>query len=218
MRNACKRPRPSSPRSPVRTAKIITANVIGPPLPTRFPRREDDGGLRGRLPGRCIGGAAAARLGVRAADLPNLRIKEVKAYAIASVRHCPDRGGRRLELQFVPGVSPPNGAQPGAGGGSRVRAGRSRMRAGAAGCGPGAAGCGRGHRARYPAPAGGDYAGCFLRGRETRFFGVPSPEVLRGARGRRCGLGGNSGMGISPVAVGCPGTRGCGSSSSSSST
>ena len=66
-------------------------------------------------------------------------------------------------------------------------------------------------------PSRRNYAGCFLRGRdeELRFFCVPSPEVLRGARGRRCGLGGGSGIGISPVAVGWPGTSGCGSSSSS---
>lgn len=44
--------------------------------------------------------------------------------------------------------------------------------------------------------------GCFFRGRETRFLVCPSEEVLRGARGRRCGLGGASGRGISPVAVG----------------
>src|ERR1039458_118421 len=45
----------------------------------------------------------------------------------------------------------------------------------------------------------------------------PGTGVLRGARGRRCTLGGASGIGISPVAVGCPGTSGCGSSASPSS-
>src|ERR1035438_8611952 len=59
----------------------------------------------------------------------------------------------------------------------------------------------------------------FLRGREEgRFFcpSLPGAGVLRGARGRRCTLGGASGIGISPVAVGCPGTSGCGSSPTSS--
>src|SRR6516225_8456950 len=56
--------------------------------------------------------------------------------------------------------------------------------------------------------------GCFLlRGRGVRFL-PPSPGGLR-ARGRRMGLGGGAGSGISPVAVGWPGTSGWGSSISS---
>src|ERR1051326_5599578 len=73
---------------------------------------------------------------------------------------------------------------------------------------------GQGYRIRRPEARGrpapdvrgrtlARYAGDFFRGRVVRFFGDPSAlvEDFRGARGRRCGFGGGSGIGISPVAV-----------------